>query len=183
MKPSDKRTAPPVPPLASAVSEHSTLELTTLRLSKLADLMNRAASLAYPRSSGLSDSECRIIAWVCEMPPFSINDLAARLHRDVAQVSRTVKKLVAAGLLHRASRRGGPGVLISPTQLGYAVFTPLAMLARQRNATVIAGLTSDEIKHLDRCIAIMTKNALKQLANEKRRQSREKAGQRARRVE
>src|SRR5665213_779228 len=166
MKHSRKRTSPPVPPLAGGVSGQLTRELPTVRLSKLADLINRAASLAYPRVSGLSDSECRIIAWVCEMPPFSINDLAATLHRDVAQVSRAVKKLVAAGLLNRASRRGGPGVLISPTRLGYTVFASLAKLARQRSATVTAGLTVEEIKHLDRCIAMMTQNALEQLAKE-----------------
>ena len=171
MKP-PPRHKPSLPPPAEGVGEYSTRKLTTLGLARLADLMNRAASLAYPRVSGLSDSECRIIAWVCEHPPFSINDLAATVHRDVAQVSRAVKKLVAAGLLHRANRRGGPGVLISPTRLGYAVFAPLAEVAHQRNATILAGLTAEDVKHLDRCIAIMTKTALKQLADERRLQSR-----------
>ena len=156
-----------------------TRELTTLRLAHLVDFMNRAASLAYPRVSGLSDFEWRIIAWVCETPPLSINDLAARLHRGVAQVSRTVKKLVAAGLLHRASRRGGPGVLITPTRLGRAVRVPLANLARQRNATVIDGLRPEEIKLLDHCIAVMTKNALEQLASEQRLQAQAKAARHA----
>jgi len=145
-------------------------ELTSVRLVRLVDFMSRAASLAFPRVSGLSDFEWRVVAWTCETPPLSINDLSALLHRGGAQVSRTVKKLVAAGLLDRASRRGGPGVLITPTRLGRAVYVPLERLARQRNATIIAGLKPEELRVLDHCIAIMQKNALEQLASEQRLQ-------------
>jgi predicted transcriptional regulator len=72
--------------------------------------MNQSASRAYPHLSGMSDFEWAAVAVVCETPARgqSINDLAARLHRGVAQVSRTVEKLVAAVLLHRANRIGGP---------------------------------------------------------------------------
>lgn len=141
-------------------------ELTTVRILRLAELMNRSASRAYPRISGLSDFEWRAIAMACETPGQSLNDLSARLNRGVAQVSRTVKKLVAAGLLHRASRTGGPGVQISPTRLGRTVYGPLGQLARQRNSAIIAGLSAEELKLFDHCVAIMTRNALAQLAHE-----------------
>ena len=148
-------------------------ELTSVRLVRLADFMYRSASRAFPRVSGLSDFEWRAIALVCEMPRLSINDLSARLHRGVAQVSRTVKKLVAAGLLHRANRAGGPGVLITPTRLGRTVYGPLEKLARQRNADIVAGLSAEDLKILDRCVAIMTANALSQLTREQRLQADE----------
>ena len=141
-------------------------ELTTVRILRLAELINRSASRAYPRISGLSDFEWRAIAQTCDTPRQSINELAARLNRGVAQVSRTVKKLVAAGLLHRANRTGGPGVYISPTRLGRTVHGPLEQLARQRNAAIIAGLGAEELKLIDHCVAIMTRNALAQLAHE-----------------
>jgi len=146
-------------------------ELTSLRLVRLVDFMNRSASRAFPRVSGLSDFQWRVLAWVCETPRLSVNELSARLQRGVAQVSRTVKKLVAAGLLHRANRTGGPGVLITPTRLGRKVYGPLKRLARQRNAAIVAGLNAEELKVLDHCIAIMTANALAQLAREQRLQS------------
>jgi DNA-binding MarR family transcriptional regulator len=148
-------------------------ELTSVGLVRLVDFMNRSASRAFPRVSGLSDFEWRAVAMVCEMPRLSINDLSALLHRSVAQVSRTVKKLVAAGLLHRANRTGGPGVLITPTRLGRTVYGPLEQLARQRNAVIIAGLSAEEIKVLDHCIAIMTANARAQLVREQRPQGDE----------
>ncbi|HTV78806.1 MAG TPA: MarR family transcriptional regulator [Steroidobacteraceae bacterium] len=141
-------------------------ELTTLRLLRLVDFIYRSASRAFPRASGLSDFEWRVFGLVCETPQLSINELSAVLHRGVAQVSRTVKKLVAAGLLHRANRTGGPGVRISATRLGRTVYSPLRRLARQRNAAIVAGIDAQELKILDRCIAIMTHNALAQLAIE-----------------
>jgi DNA-binding MarR family transcriptional regulator len=151
-------------------------ELLTVKLVRLVDFLSRAAALAFPRVSGLSDFEWRVVAWSCETPGLSINDLAALLHRGAAQVSRTVKKLVAAGLLARASRRGGPGVLISPTPLGRTVYGPLAALARQRNAEIIAGLAPRQIRLLERCIATMMANVLAQLGREQ--QMQEQSGHR-----
>jgi DNA-binding MarR family transcriptional regulator len=155
-------------------------ELLTVKLVRLVDFLSRAAALAFPRVSGLSDFEWRVVAWSCETPGLSINDLAALLHRGAAQVSRTVKKLVAAGLLARASRGGGPGVLISPTALGRTVYGPLATLARQRNAEIIEGLAPREIRLLERCVATMMANVLAQLAREQQLQARAKQSPRRR---
>lgn len=141
-------------------------ELTTLRLMRLVDFVYQSASRAFPRVSGLSDFEWRVLALVCESPRLSINEMSAVLHRGVAQVSRTAKKLVTAGLLHRAHRTGGPGVLISATRLGRVVYEPLRTLSRQRNAAIIAGLKPQELQVLDRCIEIMTANARVQLDQE-----------------
>jgi DNA-binding MarR family transcriptional regulator len=141
-------------------------ELTTLRLMRLVDFVYQSASRAFPRVSGLSDFEWRVLALVCESPRLSINEMSAVLHRGVAQVSRTAKKLVTAGLLHRANRPGGPGVLISATRLGRVVYGPLRTLSRQRNSAIIAGLSRQELDVLDHCIAIMTANARVQLDQE-----------------
>jgi DNA-binding MarR family transcriptional regulator len=82
-----------------------------------------------------------------------------------------VKKLVAAGLLHRANRTGGPGVLITPTPLGRTVYGPLEKLARKRNAALVAGLSDGELRVLDHCITVMTDNARAQLVREQRPQT------------
>jgi DNA-binding MarR family transcriptional regulator len=147
-------------------------ELVTVQLVRLVDFLNRTASLAFPRVSGLSDFEWRVVAWSCETPGLSINDLAALLHRGAAQVSRTVKKLVAGGLLTRASRGGGPGVRIGPTTLGRTVYGPLAALARERNAEIIAGLGPRETRVLEGCVTKMMTNVLAQLGREQQLQAR-----------
>ena len=147
-------------------------ELITVKLVRLVEFLNRAASLAFPRVSGLSDFEWRVVAHACELPGLSINDLSALVHREASQVSRTVKKLVAAGLLDRVNRSGGPGVLISPTLLGRTAHRTLAALARQRNAEIIAGLEPSQIRVLEQCIARMSANVLAQLAREQQLESR-----------
>ncbi len=149
-------------------------ELITIKLIRFVDYLTSAASIAFPRASGLSDFDWRVLAWSCELPGLSLNDLAAMLHRGAAQASRGVKKLVAAGLLDRVRRRGGPGVLISPTALGRTVYEPLAALARKRNTEVIAGLTPREIRVLEHCIATMMSNVRVQLEREQRRENRKR---------
>ena len=168
-----KKQTPVLQPLLNRGDEGGPLarELTNLRLVRLVDFIHRSASRAFPRQSGLSDFEWRTVALVCEMPRLSINELSALLHRGVAQVSRTVKKLVAAGLLHRANRTGGPGVLITPTPLGRTVYGPLEKLARKRNAALVAGLSGRELRMLDHCITVMTDNARAELVHEQRRQT------------
>jgi hypothetical protein len=49
----------------------------------------------------------------------------------------------------------------------------LEQLARERNAAILAGLSAEEIKVLEHCIAIMTANARAQLAHEQQLQTDE----------
>jgi DNA-binding MarR family transcriptional regulator len=146
-------------------------ELITVQFIRLADFLERSARVVFSQSSGFSELEWRVLAWACETPPLSINDLAARVHRGAAQVSRAVQKLVSAGLLNRANRRGGPGVSITATALGATVYGPLVALARQRNAEIIKGLSQEDLRTVERCVAAMIDNALKQLARTQGQQS------------
>jgi len=141
-------------------------ELTTLKMLRLVDFIQRSAQLAFTRISGLSDFQWRVISRVNELEPLSMNELSALLQRDVAQVSRAVKGMVAAGLLNRTVREGGPGVLITPTALGRNVYGPLRRLARKRNERFLSGLTADEVKVLEHCLETMTRNAKAVLTQE-----------------
>ena len=135
-------------------------ELVSIQIVRLADFIERSGKIAFARSTGFSDFEWRVFIWVCETPPVSINELSALVHRGAAQVSRTVQKLVAAGLLHRANRAGGPTVSITPTRLGLTLYGPLVALARERNAEIIEGLSAEELQTLEKCVALMTRNAV-----------------------
>ena len=147
-------------------------DLTTVKLGALTDSMQRSAQLAYPRVSGLSDFLWRVIGWVTEREPLSINELAALLQRDVAQVSRAVKGLVTAGVLHRETRKGGPGVSITTTALGRTTYGTIQRLAAARNARMIRGLTGDQVRLLEACVAVMSRNAQAELQQEERRERR-----------
>ena len=130
------------------------------------EFISRESSLAFPRVSGLSDFEWRLLAWVCESPPLSINDLSSLLHRGVAQIGRTATKLSAAGLMRKAARGGGPGVLLTPSALGRTVYKLFVALARDANAATTHGLNKAELLTVERCLSVMTENPLKRLAAE-----------------
>ena len=141
-------------------------QLVTVRIARMVMFTTRGSAIAYRRISGLSDFETRLLSLVCEVPPVSINELAEMLDRGVAQVSRTVKRLVAAGLLNRARCRGGPGVAISPTPQGRAVYAPLVAEAVETQRQLTAGLSAEDLANLDRYVAVITGNALARLARE-----------------
>src|SRR4029079_19391842 len=117
---------------------------------------------------GFSDFEWRVFIWVCETPPVSINELSTLVHPGAAQGRRTVQKLVAARLLHRANRGGGPTVSITPTRLGLTLYSPLVALAHERNVEITAGLSDEELRVLDKCVMVMIRNALAMLAREQK---------------
>jgi DNA-binding MarR family transcriptional regulator len=143
--------------------------LVAVRIVRLIDFVNRTSALAYRRLSGLSDFEWRVLARICETPPLSINELSGLLNRNSSQVSRTVSRLVSARLLKRENRGGGPGVSVTPTQLGLAVYAPLVEQAVDINAALIAGLGEEDLANLDRYVEILTANALENLEREQRR--------------
>ena len=141
-------------------------QLVTIRIVRLVDFMHRGSGLAFRRLSGLSDFEWRVLARVCETPPLSILELSGLLNRDGGQVSRTVSRLVSSRLLKRKNRGGGPGVCISPTPLGLAVYAPLVAYAFESEEVVTKGLSNSDLKNLNRYIEIMTNNALGRLGHE-----------------
>ena len=141
-------------------------QLAHIGLQQLVRLIRLSADLLYSRASGLSDFEWRVLARVCDMPGLSINELGAFLRRGGPQVSRTVKRLVTLGLLRRENVGGGPGVAISPTKAGEEAYAPLVVLAIEGERELTRGLTEQELRVLDRVIAVMTENALARLARE-----------------
>lgn len=151
-------------------------QLFIVRLSRLTRYIRRGSDLLYPRVSGLSDFEWRLLARACETPGLSVSELGALMERGVAQVSRTAKRLVAAGLLRRDHVGGGPGVAISPTPLGRTVYAPLVELAIKADRELTAGLSDSDLRVLDRIINVMTENALARIAREQALQSEDAAG-------
>ena len=150
--------------------------LSHIALQQLVQHIRRGSGLAYARVSGLSDFEWRILARVCDMPGLSINELGSVMDRSVAQVSRTVKRLAGLGLVERQAVRGGPGVAINPTPAGEEAYAPMVQLAEASERELVAGLTDEELRTLDRIIAVITENALVRLAREQQAQASRRAG-------
>jgi DNA-binding MarR family transcriptional regulator len=140
--------------------------LAHINLLQLGRCIKRGSDLVYARVSGLSGFEWRVLTQVCDMPGMSINEIGVATDRGVAQVSRTVKRLVGEGLVRRHSLGGGPGVAIYPTPLGEQAYAPLVEVAIDGERDLTQGLTDEEVATLHHVIAVMRRNALARLAKE-----------------
>ncbi len=128
-------------------------------LQRLVRLVKRGGDLIYARTGGLSGFEWRILVEVCAAPGRSINDLGRESDRSVAQVSRTVKRLVALGLLQRVHVPGGQRVAIHPTPLGIEQARQLFAAHLDLDQTLTVGISADELAIFERVVSIMTRNA------------------------
>jgi DNA-binding MarR family transcriptional regulator len=140
--------------------------LLSARLIMLVTLIRRTAALTYRRELGLSEVDWRIVSQVGEFAPLSLNELADVIGLDRGQLSRGVTRLVAAGLLTRTARRGGPGILIGLTARGEDIFVHLMELAHRRNAAFIDGIDAGDLRTFSAVLERMTENARALLAAE-----------------
>ena len=150
----------------AAKSAPLSAQLAHFALLKLVRFIRRGNDLIYTRTSGLSDFEWRVLTRVCDTPGMSINEIGELMDRSVAQVSRTVRRLVELGLVRRQNVGGGPGVAISPTTRGEEVYAPLIAVALSSERELTQGLTDAELQTLDRIIEVMTQNAMRRVARE-----------------
>jgi DNA-binding MarR family transcriptional regulator len=140
--------------------------LMSARLITLVTQIRRTAALTYRRELGLSEVDWRVLSQIGEHAPLSLNALAEVIGLDRGQLSRGVTRLVAAGLVTRTARRGGPGILIGLTPAGEDVFGRLMALALKRNAAFTRGIGARELATCAAVLDKMTENARALLAEE-----------------
>jgi len=137
-------------------------DLVAFRLVHLADLISRGASLVFEKEFGLSNAELRALIALGEEQPLTIGDLSRRARIDKAWVSRSVKDLLARGLLVRSnhptdSRMG----LLSLTRAGETLVAEIAPIAWARQSRLLQGLEAGDVTRL---IDTLNKNAEELLA-------------------
>jgi DNA-binding MarR family transcriptional regulator len=128
--------------------------------------VKRGGDLVYASEGGLSGFEWRILTEACEVPGQSINDLGKESDRSVAQVSRTVKRLIELDLLERRPVPGGHRVAIHPTSVGREKSRRLSCASSGLQQTLKAGISDLELAVFERVVSIMTQNAAQSLNGE-----------------
>ena len=95
----------------------------------------------------------------------SANEISRWLRTDKAWVGRSVDRLIRAGY---ARRRADPGhgrrQLLSLTAKGERAYTAIATAARRRNDNLLASLSGEERKVLERALAKLQAKASAMLA-------------------
>jgi len=121
-----------------------------------------AARAKFARSVDLSPTQYLILITIARSPqdqPLGINQLAERLHLSGAFVTIEVNKLVAEGLLDKATHPSdGRRVQLGVTDSAVGLLARLAGFQRPVNDALFGMLTRDEFKLLAGLLARLAEN-------------------------
>lgn len=142
--------------------------LVTIRMIRLFILLRRGGILAQRRRFDLSEIEWRIMIYLGDDAPLSLNGLAELLMQDRGQLSRAVKAMVARGLLTRERKPGGPKIEIELSDKGRALHGQLVDWVVERDARLTEGLDPADIAALWRTTDAMIARAEDLIEEEQR---------------
>lgn len=157
--PDNTTASPPLTDAESRARASQMHQLLTMRMVELFTSLRRSTILNQRRLFQLSEIEWRIMTQVGRGEPLSLNGLAERLVRDRGQLSRTVKGMVARGLLTRNRKPGMPDIEIGLAPAGQALRAQMVELAFQRDTFLSAGLDPADVEVARRVIDLMAVRA------------------------
>ena len=115
----------------------------------LSNLLRRAAGLRYRRLLDLQAGEWGVVAELGHRLPCTLNDLSGRIGVDKTQLSRTVSRLIARGLVGRKPNpRDNREVRLSLTPQGHDCHAAIMRAGRDANLSLLADLSAREKKQL-----------------------------------
>ena len=137
------------------------------RVLTLANLLKRAATVRYRRLLDLRPGEWGIVAQLGERAPRNLNDLAASMGLDKAQISRSVSSLVKQGLVTRKPNpRSNREILLALSPKGNAAYAVILKASAAANEVLLAGLAPKERRALGELLARFTHRAQTLLTGE-----------------
>lgn len=102
---------------------------------------------------GLSQGMLYFVLYVGKHPGCTQKSIVEALHMDVGHTTRSVGKLVAAGLMEqRKNPEDGRSNVLTLTEAGEHAFQVGHELVASWNGTALQGLAADEVKTLERLL-------------------------------
>lgn len=130
------------------------------RLSVLANTVSDAIARLYRARFGLTVPEWRAIAVLARFAPLTAGGVCEKTRMDKVTVSRALTRLVAAGLVRRATDPGDARkARLALSRTGKTLHARIAPLARQREAELLDGLSGEDREFLDRLLGILQARA------------------------
>jgi predicted transcriptional regulator len=146
----------------------------------LCSYMMRGASLAYKRTTGLSNFDTWVLVEVCNEPPISWSQLVLALYRDQSQAGRTVNRLMDMGLVERTGKPGRRHGFFGPTAEGQRVCDIIKGIAAKRSEFLFQGIETPKLNNFMAAFDILSRNAEVQLGREKAMQEMDREANPAR---
>ena len=141
-------------------SKPDSSRLVSQRILVLSNLLRRAAGLRYRRLLGLQAGEWGVVAELGHRSPCTLNDLSGRIGVDKTQLSRTVARLIARGLVRRKPNpHDNREVRLSLTPQGQDCHAAIMRAGRNANLSLLADLSARERKQLVELIERVTVRA------------------------
>jgi DNA-binding MarR family transcriptional regulator len=134
----------------------------------LASYIERSATLACRRETGLTGFGGRVLGQIGAAPPITLAGLIAAVGHDKSQVGRAVRRLEEAGLVARD--RGNGTIRLSPTAEGIGLHARISAEAMRRDAFLLAPLSAEERDRYAAVLDLLTTNASTVLDEERRRE-------------
>ncbi len=119
------------------------------QLSVLSSRVSKRLLASYREAFGLNISEWRVITHVAGTERLSIREIYGAVNLDKPTVSRSVKRLVAEGLVEREThRKDGRLVQISLTPRGREVFEEVSAIVQKIESEILSALSDKERERL-----------------------------------
>jgi DNA-binding MarR family transcriptional regulator len=135
--------------LSAAVPKRRTTRLVSQRILVLSNLLRRAAGLRYRRLVGLQPGEWGVVAELGHHSPCTLNALSERIGVDKTQLSRTVARLIARGMVRRRRNpRDNREVWLSLSPQGTECYTTIMRAGAAANRSLLADLSAREQERL-----------------------------------
>jgi DNA-binding MarR family transcriptional regulator len=149
-----RRRLPPPNRRSAPVGDFALETFLPYRFAVLAAAMSRDLARVYAVRFGLTIPEWRIVANLGRFGAMNAGDLAGRSTLDKPAVTRALQRLTTGGLVLRTvptqDRRQAQ---LSLTSRGLATYARIGALARAWEADLVAGLSADDRRTLDKALA------------------------------
>jgi DNA-binding MarR family transcriptional regulator len=154
----------------AAASDAPIVETISSKLIVAANFLRRGAILRYRRLVGLPWVEYGIVAVLGRRKPITVAGLAELLGMDKAQLSRALSNLVRRELVARSTNpEDSREVLVALTEAGLETHEVMVRAGFERNAYLLANLSSQQISELDGVLEELTRRAVEMLRDEQNR--------------
>ena len=137
----------------------------------LTSYLQRSATIAYRRDTGLSNFGWRMLSQIGEHQPLTLARLIAMAGRDKSQIGRAVRRLEESGAIARQVVPGRRDILLTTTAAGAETYARMCEHALARDDALFAAVGPDDRAAYIAVIERLTANAAALLAAERARLS------------
>ncbi len=129
------------------------------RLIALLAYAQRSMALAAKRLVAMPAFDTLVLALIVDHRPLPQARLVVMLGRDQSQAARTIRRLIADGLIVRTPESTRRSILLAPTAEGLRINGVMALEVARRDAFMGQAITPDRLAAYRRTLAIVATNA------------------------